>query len=52
MIELLRREFIVDLPLEQAWQHLARLGEWPSWAEHIKQIGLQQEPGPGDSIVS
>jgi hypothetical protein len=45
MIELLRREFIVDLPLEQAWQHLARLGEWSSWAKHIRLIQVQP---PGD----
>jgi len=41
MIELLRREFTVELPLEEAWQHLARLEEWPSWARHIRQIKVQ-----------
>ena len=41
MIELLRREFIVELPLEKAWQHLARLVEWPSWARHIRQIKVE-----------
>jgi hypothetical protein len=45
MIALLRREFIVDVPPEQAWQQLARLGEWPGWAKHIKQIQVQP---PGD----
>jgi len=45
MIELLRREFTVQLPLEQAWQHLARLEEWPSWARHIRHI--KAEP-PGE----
>jgi hypothetical protein len=38
---LLRREFTVELPLEKAWQHLARVEEWPSWAKHIKQVELQ-----------
>jgi len=38
MITLLRREFTVDLPLEMAWQHLARVEQWPSWARHIKQV--------------
>ena len=38
MIELLRREFTVQLPLQRAWQHLARLEQWPSWARHIRQI--------------
>src|SRR5262249_18013443 len=41
MITLLRREFTVQLPLEKAWQHLARVEEWPSWARHIKQVELQ-----------
>jgi hypothetical protein len=41
MITLLRREFTVELPLEKAWQHLARVEEWPSWARHIKQVELQ-----------
>src|SRR5258707_15053972 len=41
MITLLRREFTVELPLETAWQHLARVQQWPSWAKHIKQIELQ-----------
>jgi hypothetical protein len=45
MIELLRREFTVQLPVEKAWQHLARLEEWPSWARHIRQI--KAEP-PGE----
>jgi hypothetical protein len=48
MITLLRREFTVDLPLEQAWRHLARVEQWPSWARHIKQVEVQPpgELGP------
>ena len=38
MIVLLRREFTVDLPLRRAWDHLARVEQWPSWAPHIKKI--------------
>ena len=41
MITLLRREFTVELPLERAWQHLARVEQWPSWARHIKQVEVQ-----------
>jgi hypothetical protein len=37
----LRREFTVELPLTKAWQHLARVEEWPSWAKHIKRVELQ-----------
>jgi hypothetical protein len=38
MKHLLRREFTVDLPQGQAWQHLARLEKWPSWARHIRRV--------------
>ena len=41
MITLLRREFTVDLPLEKAWQHLARVEDWPSWAKHIRRVEVQ-----------
>ena len=48
MITLLRREFTVELPLEKAWQHLARVEQWPSWAKHIKQVEVRPpgELGP------
>ncbi len=39
MITLIRREFTVELPLEKAWQHFARVEQWPSWTKHIKQAG-------------
>jgi hypothetical protein len=32
------REFTVDLPVESAWRHLARVEQWLSWAKHIKQV--------------
>ena len=41
MLILLRREFTVELPLKDAWQHLSRVEEWPSWASHIKQVKVQ-----------
>jgi hypothetical protein len=42
------REFTVALPLEKAWQHLARVEQWPSWAKHIEQVEVQPpgELGP------
>lgn len=51
MITLLRREFTVELPLEKAWQHFARVEQWPSWAKHIKQVEVQPpgELGPGST---
>jgi hypothetical protein len=41
MISLLRRDFTVKLPLEKAWQHLARVEQWPSWAKHIRQVKVE-----------
>jgi len=41
MIELVRREFVVDLPLPEAWDRLARVGDWPVWAHHIKSVTLR-----------
>jgi hypothetical protein len=48
MVTLLKREFTVNLPRERAWDHLARIEEWPSWAQHIRKIELQPpgELGP------
>lgn len=41
MVTLIQREFIVGIPLQQAWNHLAQVEQWPSWARHIKRIELQ-----------
>jgi len=48
MITLIVRKFTVNVPLQQAWDHLARIEEWPSWAPHIKQVELRPpgELGP------
>ena len=48
MTILLRRQFMVDLPIEQAWQHLARAERGPTWAKHIQQVEWQPpgEVGP------
>jgi hypothetical protein len=43
--ELVRREFIVDVPLPEAWRRLSNVEAWPSWAHHIKHVGLSP-PGP------
>ncbi len=40
MITLLQREFTVNVALQRAWNHLARVEQWPSWAPHIKRIEL------------
>ena len=53
MITLLQREFTVDVSLEGAWSHLARIEQWPSWAPHIKRIELKPpgELGPQSTGV-
>jgi Polyketide cyclase / dehydrase and lipid transport len=40
VIELVRRTFEVDVRVEEAWTHLARVESWPSWAHHIKSVRL------------
>jgi hypothetical protein len=40
VITLIRREFTVERPLAQAWQYLARIEHWPSWAKHIHHVEL------------
>ena len=48
MIKPLQRVFTVELPLEKAWRHLARVEQWPSWARHIRHVHVQPpgELGP------
>ena len=41
MRTLLKRDFIVPASLEEAWDHLARVEQWPTWARHIKSATLQ-----------
>ncbi len=36
----IQREFTVDVPLAAAWQHLASVERWPSWAKHIRRAEL------------
>ena len=40
MVELLRRTFDVEVLLDEAWEHLALVESWPSWAPHIKSVKL------------
>ena len=40
MVTLIHREFIVSIPLQRAWDHLARIEQWPSWAPHIRKVEL------------
>ena len=53
MVTLIDREFTINVSLERAWQHLARVSQWPTWARHIKHIEVQPqgELGPQSSGV-
>jgi hypothetical protein len=53
MVKLIRREFTVALPPQRAWDHLARVEQWPSWALHIKRVELQPpgQLGPASAGV-
>ena len=53
MVTLIQREFTVDAALPVAWDHVARIEQWPSWAPHIKRIELQPpgELGPQSTGV-
>jgi len=48
MVTLIDREFTVNVSSERAWQHLARLDLWPTWAHHIKLIEAQPPGELGD----
>jgi hypothetical protein len=39
------RSFVVRAPLVVAWDHLADLERWPSWARHIRSV-VKSPPGP------
>jgi hypothetical protein len=41
MVRLLERRFTVNVPLEEAWAHLEKVEQWPSWARHIRRIDLR-----------
>ena len=40
MLDLVQREFEVNVPLATAWKHLAAVERWPTWAKHIKRVEL------------
>ena len=40
MVQLIRREFVVNVSRPSAWAYLARVEQWPSWAQHINKVDL------------
>jgi hypothetical protein len=40
MIPLIRREFVVHVPLRTPRRHLVRVDQWASWANFIKSVEL------------
>jgi hypothetical protein len=41
MRRFLERTFEVDAPPGVAWDHLARVERWPTWAKHIRSVTLE-----------
>ena len=52
-MNLIDRQFVVNVSPERAWHHLARVDQWKTWARHIKHIELSPEGvlGPQSSGV-
>lgn len=44
-VELLRRDFAVDAPLDAAWSTFANVTDWPGWAPHLRRVTVTP-PGP------
>ena len=44
-VRLLERRFSVQVGAERAWDHLAMIERWPSWARHIRRIELSPPGG-------
>lgn len=47
MREVLREEVTVDRPDTVAWDHLAALEKWPTWAGHIRRM----DPSPPGNLT-
>jgi hypothetical protein len=45
MKRLIDESFEVAVPLTAAWDHLAQIEGWPSWAKHIKSV-IRNPAGP------
>lgn len=43
MVTLIQRELTVGVPSQRAWDHLARVEQWPSWAPHIWDAATGKE---------
>ncbi len=45
MKRLIDESFELAVPLNTAWDHLAQIEKWPSWAKHIGSV-VRSPPGP------
>jgi hypothetical protein len=45
MKRIVDKVFTVRAPLALAWDHLAEIEKWPSWARHIRSV-VKSPPGP------
>jgi hypothetical protein len=53
MLNVSRRSFIVNAPRADAWEHVTRLADWPSWAGQVRSVDLDPdgELAPGTRCV-
>lgn len=47
MLNLIERNFVVPVTIDIAWDHLAKIEKWRTWAKHIKKIEHETEPPLG-----
>jgi hypothetical protein len=38
---MINRQFMVNVPLELAFEHISQVEAWPSWAKYIRRVELQ-----------
>lgn len=50
MTTLINREFFVHAAGDTAFDHLAQVEKWPSWARHIRRVVLEP-PGPVTAVT-
>jgi hypothetical protein len=53
MLNVSRRSFIVNAPRADAWEHVTRLAEWPSWAGQVRSVDIDPDGdlAPGTRCV-
>jgi hypothetical protein len=51
-VEAFRREIVVDVPRQVAWNHFAKVREWPSWLKSMSSVDLSPDDTLGPDTVA